>query len=114
MSLVDQYKRSWVTEQEIREMKVGSVFLHPFHMDEMGEGLTSYFVITEIGPETNQNGKILRLMSGERWTRHEYEDLKFYGTEKIWADYLYMCFSDSLENFKNRLQLDRERAILNK
>jgi hypothetical protein len=73
------------TESEIREMKVGDVFLHPFHYS--GIGTSTFFVIREIGPDTERFGKFCRLMVGERWgTLFSHEDPSYYENEKIWAN----------------------------
>jgi hypothetical protein len=84
------------TESEIRDMKVGNAFLHPFH--HCGVWTSTFFVIRTIGPDTTRFGKFCRLMEGERWCSFGNENPKFYENEKIWANDLTNIVPENFQN----------------
>jgi hypothetical protein len=69
---------------QIKNMKVGDVFIHPFAYS--GIGAYDFFKITEIGPDSSRFGKFNKIMYGERW-HMSVGDIKPHYLEKdsIWA-----------------------------
>ncbi len=72
------------TEQQIKEMKIGDVFIHPFNY--IGPTGICWFVITSIGSDDKRFGKFDKLLEGEYWVTHfEDDNSKFVEKEKMWA-----------------------------
>lgn len=68
----------------IQDVKVGDLFLHPFHYVPSGNTI---FKITEVEPMSTRFGSPDRIVRGETWTpkNGEYATLKFIEKTSLWA-----------------------------